>query len=264
MRLRTPEALLALRIGWLQPEGQPPRPELHELARTTTRSLDHLARRGRGAAPAHGRGRRAAGGPGHAPADGAGRAREVLELHRAAGRERARARRQPGGADRRRDRPLRGDRAAAVGDRLVGRTRRPRDQARRSSARRAARPTGASRASTSTSRIEGAGRAIGTLDLLLRPLRGRDGQVAFIVAEGRADHRPQARRAAPRAPERGAVGADAAARARARLPRAAARRALARPARAAAGRDHALRAGAARRARTRRCARSWSTSGWPR
>ncbi|WP_028065264.1 ATP-binding protein [Solirubrobacter soli] len=34
-------------------------------------------------------------------------------------------------------------------------------------------------------RIESAGRDIGTLDLLLRPLRGRDGQVAFIVAEGR-------------------------------------------------------------------------------
>jgi PAS domain S-box-containing protein len=34
-------------------------------------------------------------------------------------------------------------------------------------------------------RIEAAGRANGTLDLLLRPLRGRDGQVAFIVAEGR-------------------------------------------------------------------------------
>jgi PAS domain S-box-containing protein len=34
-------------------------------------------------------------------------------------------------------------------------------------------------------RIEGAGRATGTLDLLLRPLRGRDGQVAFMVAEGR-------------------------------------------------------------------------------
>jgi len=33
--------------------------------------------------------------------------------------------------------------------------------------------------------IEAAGRALGTLDLLLRPLRGRDGQVAFIVAEGR-------------------------------------------------------------------------------
>lgn len=33
--------------------------------------------------------------------------------------------------------------------------------------------------------IEGAGRTTGTLDLLLRPLRGRDGQVAFIVAEGR-------------------------------------------------------------------------------
>jgi PAS domain S-box-containing protein len=33
--------------------------------------------------------------------------------------------------------------------------------------------------------IEGAGRAVGTLDLLLRPLRGRDGQVAFMVAEGR-------------------------------------------------------------------------------
>ena len=33
--------------------------------------------------------------------------------------------------------------------------------------------------------IEGAGRALGTLDLLLRPLRGGDGQVAFIVAEGR-------------------------------------------------------------------------------
>src|SRR4051812_42069912 len=34
-------------------------------------------------------------------------------------------------------------------------------------------------------RIESAGRDMGTLDLLLRPLRGRDGQVAFIVAEGR-------------------------------------------------------------------------------
>jgi signal transduction histidine kinase len=33
--------------------------------------------------------------------------------------------------------------------------------------------------------IEGAGSGLGTLDLLLRPLRGRDGQVAFIVAEGR-------------------------------------------------------------------------------
>jgi PAS domain S-box-containing protein len=33
--------------------------------------------------------------------------------------------------------------------------------------------------------IEGAGSASGTLDLLLRPLRGRDGMVAFIVAEGR-------------------------------------------------------------------------------
>ncbi|MDA0165430.1 PAS domain-containing sensor histidine kinase [Solirubrobacter ginsenosidimutans] len=35
-------------------------------------------------------------------------------------------------------------------------------------------------------RIESAGRTTGTLDLLLRPLRGRDGQVAFVVAEGRA------------------------------------------------------------------------------
>src|SRR4051794_6524016 len=34
-------------------------------------------------------------------------------------------------------------------------------------------------------RIEGAGSANGTLDLLLRPLRGRDGLVTFIVAEGR-------------------------------------------------------------------------------
>jgi PAS domain S-box-containing protein len=34
-------------------------------------------------------------------------------------------------------------------------------------------------------KIEAAGRELGTLDLLLRPLRGRDGQVAFIVAEGR-------------------------------------------------------------------------------
>jgi PAS domain S-box-containing protein len=33
--------------------------------------------------------------------------------------------------------------------------------------------------------IEASGHAIGTLDLVLRPLRGRDGQVAFIVAEGR-------------------------------------------------------------------------------
>jgi PAS domain S-box-containing protein len=33
--------------------------------------------------------------------------------------------------------------------------------------------------------IEGAGRTTGTLDLLLRPLRGRDGRVAFIIAEGR-------------------------------------------------------------------------------
>jgi PAS domain S-box-containing protein len=35
-------------------------------------------------------------------------------------------------------------------------------------------------------RVESAGRATGTLDLLLRPLRGRDGQVAFVVVEGRA------------------------------------------------------------------------------
>jgi PAS domain S-box-containing protein len=35
-------------------------------------------------------------------------------------------------------------------------------------------------------RIEAGGRELGTLDLLLRPLRMRDGQVAFIVAEGRA------------------------------------------------------------------------------
>jgi PAS domain S-box-containing protein len=35
-------------------------------------------------------------------------------------------------------------------------------------------------------RVEGAGRATGTLDLLLRPLRGRDGRVAFVVAEGRS------------------------------------------------------------------------------
>jgi PAS domain S-box-containing protein len=34
-------------------------------------------------------------------------------------------------------------------------------------------------------RFQGAGEEIGTLDLLLRPLRGRDGRVAFIVAEGR-------------------------------------------------------------------------------
>src|SRR3954447_6821225 len=34
--------------------------------------------------------------------------------------------------------------------------------------------------------IESAGRETGTLDLVLRPLRGRDGRVAFIVAEGRA------------------------------------------------------------------------------
>jgi PAS domain S-box-containing protein len=33
--------------------------------------------------------------------------------------------------------------------------------------------------------FQGAGEDIGTLDLLLRPLRGRDGRVAFIVAEGR-------------------------------------------------------------------------------
>jgi PAS domain S-box-containing protein len=33
--------------------------------------------------------------------------------------------------------------------------------------------------------IESAGRDIGTLDLLLRPLRGRDGRVTFIAAEGR-------------------------------------------------------------------------------
>src|SRR3954452_15511668 len=35
-------------------------------------------------------------------------------------------------------------------------------------------------------RVEAAGREMGTLDLLLRPLRGRDGQVAFVVAEGRS------------------------------------------------------------------------------
>src|SRR3954468_1082243 len=35
-------------------------------------------------------------------------------------------------------------------------------------------------------RVEAAGREMGTLDLLFRPLRGRDGQVAFVVAEGRS------------------------------------------------------------------------------
>src|SRR3954447_14010851 len=35
-------------------------------------------------------------------------------------------------------------------------------------------------------RMLGSGQPTGTLDLLLRPLRGRDGQVAFIVAEGRS------------------------------------------------------------------------------
>jgi PAS domain S-box-containing protein len=35
-------------------------------------------------------------------------------------------------------------------------------------------------------RIESAGQELGTLDLLLRPLRVRDGQIRFIVAEGRA------------------------------------------------------------------------------
>jgi PAS domain S-box-containing protein len=34
-------------------------------------------------------------------------------------------------------------------------------------------------------RVENGGEAVGTLDLTLRPLRARDGQVAFIVAEGR-------------------------------------------------------------------------------
>jgi|GEM_PF-3189043 len=34
-------------------------------------------------------------------------------------------------------------------------------------------------------RIEAAGESTGTLDLTIRPLRGRDGRVAFIVAEGR-------------------------------------------------------------------------------
>src|SRR3954470_23570166 len=34
-------------------------------------------------------------------------------------------------------------------------------------------------------RVEGASRGTGTLDLVLRPLRGRDGQVAFVIAEGR-------------------------------------------------------------------------------
>jgi PAS domain S-box-containing protein len=35
-------------------------------------------------------------------------------------------------------------------------------------------------------RIEGAGRDNGTLDFVLRPLRGRDGRVVFIIAEGRS------------------------------------------------------------------------------
>ncbi len=34
--------------------------------------------------------------------------------------------------------------------------------------------------------VEGGDRLAGTLDLLIRPLRGRDGQIAFIVAEGRS------------------------------------------------------------------------------
>src|SRR3954463_16109415 len=35
-------------------------------------------------------------------------------------------------------------------------------------------------------RLDGASEAVGTMDLIVRPLRGRDGQVAFVVAEGRA------------------------------------------------------------------------------
>src|SRR4051794_14273784 len=35
-------------------------------------------------------------------------------------------------------------------------------------------------------RLTGSSEGRGTMDLILRPLRGRDGQVAFVVAEGRA------------------------------------------------------------------------------
>src|SRR3954452_9081373 len=35
-------------------------------------------------------------------------------------------------------------------------------------------------------RLDGSSEGRGTMDLILRPLRGRDGQVAFVVAEGRA------------------------------------------------------------------------------
>ena len=161
-----------------------------------------------------------------------------------------RARRQPGRADRRRRRPHRGHRPAAVDDAVVVGARRRGRRARSATRSRAAAEGRFARFDVDV-RDRGRGRATGTLDLLLRPLRGRDGRVAFIVAEGRHDHRPQAGRGAARAPERGAVGADRAPRARARLPRAAARRALARPARAAAGRHHPLRAAAALRARRR-------------
>src|SRR3954454_20455436 len=35
-------------------------------------------------------------------------------------------------------------------------------------------------------RLDGSSEGIGTMDLVLRPLRGRDGRVAFVIAEGRA------------------------------------------------------------------------------
>ena len=91
--------------------------------------------------------------------------------------------------------------------------------------------------------------ALGTLDLMLRPLRGRDGADRVHRGRGPLDHRPQAGRAAPGAQQRGAVGPDRAPDARARLSRAAARRALARPARAPARGRHARRAGPAHQSR---------------
>src|SRR4051794_38798372 len=35
-------------------------------------------------------------------------------------------------------------------------------------------------------RLDGSSEGVGTMDLVLRPLRGRDGRVAFVIAEGRA------------------------------------------------------------------------------
>ena len=233
------------------------------------RRLDHwthVARRRRGAARAHGGGRRT-------PHEDAVTRQLMAQVAHAKSSSfialldarRPRARRQPGRADRRRRRPLRGRSACRCGRPPWWSAAAPRTCAIGRARRSPRPPRAASPASTSTCAIEGAGARPGTLDLAAAPAarRATGGSRSSSPRAGTiTDRKRVEQRLARQNAELSAL--TAAPRARPRLPRAAARRALARPARAAAGRHHALRAGAAVGARRRTSARSSSTSGSPR